>query len=54
MPPEEIATYAASRLARYKVPRFWWPVEDLPKSPYGKVLKRVLGQWHAERLAAGK
>ncbi len=52
--PEEIATYAANRLARYKVPRFWWPVEDLPKSPYGKVLKRVLGQWHAERLPSGK
>ncbi|MCC5989230.1 MAG: AMP-binding protein [Pararhodobacter sp.] len=42
--PETLASYAATRLARYKLPRHWTPVEELPKSAYGKVLKRVLKQ----------
>lgn len=39
-----LAEYAATVLSRYKLPRHWLSVPDLPKSPYGKVLKRELRQ----------
>lgn len=39
-----LAEYAARVLPRYKLPRHWRSLPDLPKSPYGKVLKRELKQ----------
>jgi long-chain acyl-CoA synthetase len=40
--PEDLRDFVRGRVAPYKVPRVWWPVEDLPKGPTGKVLKREI------------
>ena len=40
--PEELAAFARERLAGYKVPRSIEFVDDLPRTPSGKVLKRAL------------
>jgi long-chain acyl-CoA synthetase len=40
----ELDAYCRERLAAYKVPRAWELVDELPKSPSGKVLKRLLRQ----------
>lgn len=40
--PEEITEFCRARLARFKVPRLVEFRHDLPKSPIGKVLRRVL------------
>jgi long-chain acyl-CoA synthetase len=39
---EEIAAFCRERMAAYKVPRSVRLVEAIPKSPTGKILKRVL------------
>lgn len=39
---EEITAYCAARLAKYKIPRAVESVSEIPKSPVGKILKRVL------------
>ena len=39
---EEITEYCKKKLAKYKVPRKIEFRQDLPKSPVGKVLRRVL------------
>lgn len=39
-----LAAYAAERLADYKRPRRWVFVDDLPRTPSGKVLRRILKQ----------
>lgn len=38
----ELTTFVAARLAKYKVPREFVFVEALPRTPYGKVVKRDL------------
>ena len=43
----ELADYVADRLAKYKVPRHWEVVDELPRDPNGKVRKRLLGQARA-------
>lgn len=40
--PEDISDYLRSRIARYKWPREVEVLEDLPKGPTGKILKREL------------
>ncbi|MDM7998547.1 MAG: long-chain fatty acid--CoA ligase [Dehalococcoidia bacterium] len=40
--PEEIAAYLATKLAKYKVPKQVDIRKELPRSPDGKVLRRVL------------
>jgi long-chain acyl-CoA synthetase len=40
----ELDASCRERLAAYKVPRAWELVDELPKSPSGKVLKRLLRQ----------
>jgi len=37
---DELRTFAKSRLAAYKYPRHVWIVEELPKGPTGKILRR--------------
>jgi long-chain acyl-CoA synthetase len=44
---DELADYVADRLAKYKVPRHWEVVDELPRDPNGKVRKRLLGQARA-------
>ena len=40
--PEEIIAFCRTKMAKYKVPKQIQFVNELPKSPTGKVLKRVL------------
>jgi len=40
--PEEITEYCKTKLAKYKVPKKIEFRKELPKSPIGKVLRRVL------------
>jgi len=44
--PDELADYVGARLARYKVPREWEVVDELPRDHNGKVRKRLLSQAH--------
>jgi long-chain acyl-CoA synthetase len=38
--PEELRAFARERVAAYKYPRRVWLVEQLPKGPTGKILRR--------------
>ena len=40
--PEEISSYVKDRIAAYKYPRLVWFLDDLPKGPTGKILKREI------------
>jgi long-chain acyl-CoA synthetase len=40
--PEELREYLEQRVAAYKYPRVIWIVDELPKGPTGKILKRVI------------
>src|SRR3954447_1277511 len=40
--PEELQAFVKERVAAYKYPRHLWIVDDLPKGPTGKVLKREI------------
>ncbi len=40
--PEEVGAYVKERIAAYKYPRVVWFVEELPKGPTGKILKREI------------
>ena len=40
--PEEVSAYVKDRIAAYKYPRVVWFVDDLPKGPTGKILKREI------------
>jgi long-chain acyl-CoA synthetase len=40
--PDELREYVKQRVAAYKYPRIVWVVDDLPKGPTGKVLKREI------------
>ncbi len=42
---ESLKAFVKSRLARHKVPREVVLVDELPRNPTGKVLKRVLREW---------
>ena len=44
---EEIETFCREHVSAYKVPRKVLVVPELPKSPTGKLLKRVLREWLA-------
>ncbi len=40
--PEEVSAYVKERIAAYKYPRVVWFVDELPKGPTGKILKREI------------
>ncbi|HTR75010.1 MAG TPA: long-chain fatty acid--CoA ligase [Solirubrobacterales bacterium] len=40
--PEEIGAWVRERIAAYKYPRVVWFLEELPKGPTGKILKREI------------
>jgi len=48
---EELKDFVKQNLARYKVPRAVTFVDELPRTPTGKVLKRELRQRHASALS---
>lgn len=37
---DDVQTYVKERLAAYKYPRRLWPMDELPKGPTGKILRR--------------
>ena len=39
-PPDELRDFVKQRVAAYKYPRHVWLVDELPKGPTGKILKR--------------
>jgi long-chain acyl-CoA synthetase len=39
---EEVSDYVKERIAAYKYPRLVWFMDDLPKGPTGKILKREI------------
>ena len=45
--PDDLPEFVATRLARYKVPREWEVVDELPRDQNGKVRKRQLREAHA-------
>ena len=51
-PPEDLRTFCAANLAKYKVPKGFTFVQDLPRNPSGKILKRVLRDRLSETAAA--
>ena len=40
--PEELRDFVKGQVAAYKYPRHVWLVDDLPKGPTGKILKREI------------
>jgi long-chain acyl-CoA synthetase len=40
--PDELRAYVKERVAAYKYPRVIWLVDELPKGPTGKILKREI------------
>ncbi len=40
--PVEVSAYVKERIAAYKYPRVVWFLDDLPKGPTGKILKREI------------
>jgi long-chain acyl-CoA synthetase len=38
--PEELRSFVKERVAAYKYPRYVWLVDELPKGPTGKILRR--------------
>jgi len=40
--PEEISAYVKEQIAAYKYPRLVWFIDDLPKGPTGRILKREI------------
>ncbi|MFL5833726.1 MAG: long-chain-fatty-acid--CoA ligase [Solirubrobacterales bacterium] len=40
--PGEVSEYVKERIAAYKYPRLVWFMDDLPKGPTGKILKREI------------
>jgi long-chain acyl-CoA synthetase len=42
LPAEEVSAFVKERIAAYKYPRLVWFLEELPKGPTGKILKREI------------
>ncbi|HEY1286583.1 MAG TPA: long-chain fatty acid--CoA ligase [Solirubrobacterales bacterium] len=42
MTPDEVSAHVKERIAAYKYPRVVWFLDDLPKGPTGKILKREI------------
>jgi long-chain acyl-CoA synthetase len=40
--PKEVSAYVKEQIAAYKYPRLVWFLDDLPKGPTGKILKREI------------
>ena len=40
--PDELRDFVKQRVAAYKYPRHVWLVDELPKGPTGKILKREI------------
>jgi long-chain acyl-CoA synthetase len=40
--PQELRDFVKQRIAAYKYPRHVWLVDELPKGPTGKILRREI------------
>ena len=40
--PDELRAFVKARVAAYKYPRIVWLLDELPKGPTGKILKRAI------------
>jgi long-chain acyl-CoA synthetase len=49
---DDLRAYAKSQVAAYKYPRHVWIVDELPKGPTGKILKREIEVPESERTGA--
>jgi acyl-coenzyme A synthetase/AMP-(fatty) acid ligase len=49
---QEIVESCRDHIAVYKLPRELLIVESLPKTPTGKLLRRIVRDWDKERVAA--
>ncbi|MFC0527295.1 AMP-binding protein [Phytohabitans kaempferiae] len=54
MDSEALAAWCRERLANFKVPRHIWLVEDLPRTPHGKVARAELAERAAATAPAGR
>jgi long-chain acyl-CoA synthetase len=52
--PEEVSEYVRERIAAYKYPRIVWFLDDLPKGPTGKILKREIEAPTANKSGSGR
>ncbi|HEX5594278.1 MAG TPA: long-chain fatty acid--CoA ligase [Solirubrobacterales bacterium] len=50
--PEEVSEYVKERIAAYKYPRIVWFMDELPKGPTGKILKREIETPAARKAGA--
>ena len=48
---ELIAFLDAKEIARFKLPERLELVDDLPVSTFGKVSKKILGEWITDKIA---
>jgi acyl-CoA synthetase (AMP-forming)/AMP-acid ligase II len=46
--PDELIAFCAARLAKFKVPKAVIVIDELPRNPSGKVLKRELRERERE------
>lgn len=52
MTAEELRDYVKGQVAAYKYPRHVWLLDELPKGPSGKILKReIQAPTHPSRAA---
>jgi acyl-CoA synthetase (AMP-forming)/AMP-acid ligase II len=46
---DDLGSFVGDRLARYKIPKEFRVVDELPRTPYGKVVKgELVEQWKKE------
>lgn len=51
---EELSGFLLSRLAKFKIPRSFVFLEELPRTPYGKVVKRELEERYLKHSASAR
>jgi long-chain acyl-CoA synthetase len=52
--PDELRDHVKAQVAAYKYPRLVWLVEDLPKGPTGKILKREIERPSLQSVSTSK
>jgi acyl-CoA synthetase (AMP-forming)/AMP-acid ligase II len=51
--PAELASFTRARLAGFKIPQYWYSVDELPLNSAGKVVRAQLQDSHLKRQPAG-
>ena len=50
--PAELASFTRARLAGFKIPQYWYSVDELPLNSAGKVVRAQLQASHLKRQPA--